>query len=701
MSALNYLPLLAIGVLLGLILLASFSGSLDRFISKIALSVFGRYLTIRGPRPRREQLLQAAYIGTPYRVYESNTLLYSTITALSGSVLGVYIASAVLLFVSTLPTGAFIGPSPIPPALLAQLQSVPELSPTELFSLLLISSGTVGVLIGLVTYRLRWLIPEFQADARRRRIELSMPRMIALMYALSRGGLGIPRILRILDRHQSVYGESAREMAVAGKAIDVFGMDTVSALRHVSHRTPSDQFRIFSENLTSVLQSGRSIPGFLSEQYEQYQDEAEVQQEVFLDRLGAIAEGYVALIVVGPLFLITILLIFGLISGGTETAMQTIIYLLVPLLNLGFIYYLDHTTQPIDVPDKVIEDGDAGSIPGLVPRSDTPQADSSTRVADGGVTAPDHDSLTPNLQRLAVYDRFESVLSVLTNPLATVRSEPGIVLYATFPIAVVWVLAGGLLLQSRDSLSLPAIDEYVVQALFIVFVPFAIARYFYTNRLREIERVVPDMFNRLASLNESGVEIVNALEEVQDGDLGILTPEMGRVWTDIEYGMDVQRALHRLQERTRAPSIRRAVTLITNAMKASGNIGPVLRIAADESRRLNSLKRKRESDMSIYLVITYLSFIVFLTIIFVLVQMFIPAIPSREALEGSGLAGAAAGITPQQAERFTMLLFHASIIQATFSGLIAGQMSQGSIRDGAAHVVILLLLAYTLFALIG
>lgn len=699
MSALNYLPLLAIGVVLGVILLASFSGSLERFVSKIALSVFGRYLTIRGPRPRREQLLQAAYIGTPYRVYESNTLLYSTITALSGSVLGVYIASAILLFVSGLPTGAFVGPSPIPSGLVAQLQSVPELSPVELFSLLLISSGTVGVLIGVITYRLRWLIPELQAGARRRRIELSMPRMIALMYALSRGGLGIPRILRILDRHQSVYGESAKEMAVAGKAIDVFGMDTVSALRHVSHRTPSDQFRIFSENLTSVLQSGRSIPGFLSEQYDQYQEEAEVQQEVFLDRLGAIAEGYVALIVVGPLFLITILLIFGLISGGTESAMRTIIYLLVPLLNLGFIYYLDHATQPIDVPDKKIEDGDGGSIPGLVTRSDTPQADSSARVADGGVTT--HDSLTPNLQRLAVYDRFESVLAALTNPLATVRSDPGIVVYATLPIAGLWMLAGGLLLQSRDSLSLLTYDEYVVQAIFIVFVPFAIARYFYTNRLREIERVVPDLFNRLASLNESGVEIVNALEEVQDGDLGILTPEMARVWTDIEYGMDVQRALHRLQERTKAPSIRRAVTLITNAMKASGNIGPVLRIAADESRRLNSLKQKRESDMSIYLVITYLSFLVFLTIIFVLVQMFIPAIPSRDVLEGSGLAGAAAGITPQQAETFTMLLFHASIIQATFSGLIAGQMSQGSIRDGAVHVVILLLLAYTLFSFIA
>lgn len=701
MTSLNYLPLILVGAVFGLMLLAWVNDHVNRLLSKISLALFGGYLTIRGARPNRERMLQSAYIGSPYRVYAAKTLLFSTIAALTGSVLGIYVASGILVVLSSLTTGELVGPSPIPPALIAQLQSLPDLSPAELFSLLLLSSASVGVASGVVMFKLRWWIPELRADSRRRRIDLSMPRMIALMYALSRGGLALPRILRILDRHQSVYGESAKEMAVGRKAIDVFGMDSVSAIRYVSQRTPSDQFRIFTENLTSVLQSGRSIPDFLNEQYEQYQEEAEVQQELFLDRLGAIAEGYVALFVVGPLFLITILLIFGLISGGTVTAMETIIYLLIPLLNFSFIYYMDHTTQPIDVGDSEIDADERSLSPGITSRSTTSDQVSSGPVADGGVTEPHHEPFTPNFERLAAYDRFKSIISTFSDPLTMVRSNPVTVLYLVVPLAIIWLIGGGFVLQSRGNLTLAAIDEFFVQALFIVFVPFAIARYFYMNRLREIERVVPDMFNRLASLNESGIEIVNALDEVQDGDLGILTPEMRRVWTDIEYGMDVQRALYRLEQRTRAPSIRRAVTLITNAMKASGNIGPVLRIAADESRRLNSLKTKRQNDMSIYLIITYLSFIVFLAIIFVLVETFIPAIPSRAVLEGSGLSGAAVGITPQQAETFTMLLFHASIIQATFSGLIAGQMSKGSVRDGAIHVVILLLLAYSMFAVIG
>lgn len=699
MAVSNYLPLALVLGLVAASFLPVFSARVSRLYSKLALLAFGRYLSLQGDRPDLERLLQSAYMGVPFRVYAAKTLFYSTIAAIAGSILGVYLASGLLTLIVALASGDALRAIPIPPDVQQALRSIPELSFGELLGLLLLSSATVGVGSWVITYQVRWWIPELRADTRRRDIELSTPRTIAFMYALSRGGLEIPRILRLLGRHRAIYGEAAKEMAVAGKAIDVFGMDTVSAIHHISRRTPSDQFRIFTENLASVLQSGRNIPDFLSDQYEQYQEEAEVQQDLFLDRLGAIAEGYVALFVVGPLFLITVLLVFGLISGGTQSAMETIIYLLVPLLNLGFIYYLSHTTQPLDVPD--VELGDQADV--STPTIGTTAADPGGRpvVSDGGTNQRVDARLAANLDRIAIYDRFQPIRVAARNPIASITSNPQLVLYGVVPLALVWLGFGMWTLHAQESLTLTALDEFILQSLLIVFAPYAVARHFYTNRLREIERVVPDLFNRLASLNESGIEIVNAFKEVRSGNLGILTPELDRIWKDIEYGLNVEQALYRFEDRSQSPSISRAVTLITNGMKASGNIGPVLRIAADESRRINALKRKRETDMSIYLVIIYLSFLVFLTIIFVLVETFIPAIPTRASLEGSGLAGAAAGITPEQAAAFTTLLFHASLIQATFSGLIAGQMSHGSIRDGAIHVVILLILAYILFSIIG
>lgn len=700
MGLLNFLPLVVVGLTVGVLMLSLVSAAIDRLVVRLALTAFGRYLNARGVPLEGERALRGAYIGVPYRVYAAKTLLLSTVAALAGSVLGVYVASGVLLVVPTLATTLVDSAIPISPSTLATLRSVPELSLGALFGLLLVSSATVGVVSWVSVYEFRWWMTEARAASRGRRIDLGMPRMIAFMYALSRGGLELPRILEILRQHQDIYGEAAKEMAVASKAIDVFGMDNVSAIHHVSHRTPSDQFRIFTENLASVLQSGRSIPEFFHEQYQQYKEEAEVQQDLFLDRLGAIAEGYVALFVVGPLFLLTVLLIFGLISGGTQLAMEGIIYVGMPLLNLGFIYYLDHATRPLNVIDPERE-----GHPSTLEQSETaggePLDGAAPGVrADGGTWARFSERELDDLERLTAYDAFQSVRAVIGDPVRTVLSKPTTILYVTVPLAVAWGLIGLGILSARGEVTVSGMDDFVVQGALIVVVPYAVVRRLYTNRLRAVEQVIPDLFNRLASLNESGIEIVNAFREIRHGDLGPLTPELDRIWTDIEFGMDVERSLIRFERRTRAASISRAVRLITNGMKASGNIGPVLRIAADESRRLHSLKRERESEMSIYLIITYLAFIVFLTIVFVLVETFIPAIPAREVLEGSGLAGAAAGITRAQAETFTLLLFHASLIQATFSGLVAGQMSQGSVRDGALHVTVLIVLAYLMFTVV-
>jgi flagellar protein FlaJ len=64
----------------------------------------------------------------------------------------------------------------------------------------------------------------------------------------------------------------------------------ISALRRMSRRTPSEQFKTFSENLTSVLQSGSDLSAFLSDQYDRFRQEAEDRQEDILELLATIAE---------------------------------------------------------------------------------------------------------------------------------------------------------------------------------------------------------------------------------------------------------------------------------------------------------------------------------------------------------------------------------------------------------------------------
>jgi len=154
----------------------------------------------------------------------------------------------------------------------------------------------------------------------------------------------------------------------------------------------------------------------------------------------------------------------------------------------------------------------------------------------------------------------------------------------------------------------------------------------------------------------------------------------------------------------------RAVALVTNAMHASGDIGPVLRIAADESRATWSLRRERRQVMLTYLIVIYISFLVFLGIIASLSVSFIPAveeaaIPGAGGTGGvpgapSGPTGITAGLGAINASAYEQLFFHAAAVQAVCSGLVAGQLGEGSVKDGVKHVVVLLALSLLTFAVI-
>lgn len=107
-----------------------------------------------------------------------------------------------------------------------------------------------------------------------------------------------------------------------------------------------------------------------------------------------------------------------------------------------------------------------------------------------------------------------------------------------------------------------------------------------------------------------------------------------------------------------------------------------------------------------YVVIIYLAFFIFLGIGVALQTILIPAIPSGEDLagiaQGPGGVGVNLPINPVQGagkEAYTLLLYHAAIVQSVCSGLVAGQMGEGSVANGAKHVALMLLAAYGVFLL--
>jgi flagellar protein FlaJ len=103
-----------------------------------------------------------------------------------------------------------------------------------------------------------------------------------------------------------------------------------------------------------------------------------------------------------------------------------------------------------------------------------------------------------------------------------------------------------------------------------------------------------------------------------------------------------------------------------------------------------TLKKERQTQIRPYLAIIYVSFFVFLITIILLFKTFFVQMVNIPNMGFTILA-------PEEAKK---IFFHMSIIQAFFSGLIAGKMGEGTMSAGLKHSIILLTCGYIAFKFI-
>jgi flagellar protein FlaJ len=697
LNPLGLVPLTVVVALAAAVFLVTVDESWDRAATRYARRLFGRYVS---ESPDRSRLLRAAFVPQTYRAYASRTYLYVGVASLGGAIVGAYLFGAILLFIPAIVDLLMGLPNDMVAALRIRGFEL-VLAPNQ--TLFIVAFGGVfgGITAALGTYVFRWERLKSRAAVRQRNVEEGLPRAVAFMYALSRGGVAFPDALRTFSENDEIYGENAREATVAVREMDLFGRDMITAIRRMAARTPSEEFKTFSENLASVLQSGQRLSAFLRNQYERYQEEAADRQEEILEHLATIAEAYVTVLVAGVLFLITILLVFGLTTTDTLGFIQLLGYVMVPLANVGFMVYLAQKLESLGIAanhtTSVLDSTETRSPDRSVTHDGVPQT-------DGGVSASSREGLS----QLAVYDGFARSRRLLRSPLQTLLWNPARILYVTVPIALLSVLLRAPPAFETSVVNVRLLDDVLVQAALLVLGSFAITRTIYAYRVRRIEAATPEFLERLASLNEAGMTLVESLERLRGSDVGALSPEVERIWADVRMGSNLDDALVRFGRRVRTTSITRVVTLVTNAMRASGSLGPVLRIAATQARADQRLRRRRRQQMLSYLVVIYVSFMVFLIIIVAVQEVLVPALPSHvptpSAEETSRL-----GVNADQFARFgsvdkaayTLAFFHTALVHAVFSGFIGGMLGEGTLRDGAKHAAVLLGVAYVAFLLLS
>ena len=241
-------------------------------------------------------------------------------------------------------------------------------------------------------------------------------------------------------------------------------------------------------------------------------------------------------------------------------------------------------------------------------------------------------------------------------------------------------------------------DAYILSGILAVVPPSAYL-YAVQKRERKADDAFPDLLRDLAHAKRAGLTLVDAFSLTTGGDYGVLTEGLKTIAYQLTWGVSFEDALRMFAKRHPTRTIKRSVEIIIEGYQVGGDVGEILKVAADDVTELRSLEKKRIADMSQYVLICYATFFVFLGVLLVLYHSFIPMmIQAAEKVAGTGMGISL--VANVNIETMKMLFFHCGIIQSICAGLVAGKLGEGKIILGLRHAIVLASVTFVAFAIL-
>lgn len=550
----------------------------------------------------------------------------------------------------------------------------------------------------LTVFGLIYILPYFLADIRHVCIDKSMLPSVTYMYALTKGGMSIYAVFRSLSEYTHIFGTCAEEVSYIVRDMDYLGKDFVTALKSAKERTPSETFKDFIDGLILVSNS-KAIIEYMKSKSEYYQDMAELANRNFLRRLDVLAEVYVTVLVAGPLFIMTTLIVLQLFRPASAQILYVLIYVIIPLANLLFLVLLDTIGELSIDPKRARVSSFSIDLSGI------PEINS-------GLS---EEAEKKRSKKLMLYRQLYIIKNLVFNPYKTIRDEPRYTFFIGIPIGLYYLtripksFMDNLNSNSHLTLNFAHISDSSIQLIseiqnsFIIFIvivliPFIVFFEARAWRMRKIDEKMPDFLRDLSNMNGSGVLFSNSLKMIAESNMGILSKELKKLKEDLSWGTSTSRVLTKLDNNFRTATSSRILHLLIKANESTSDLKSVLSITAEQVKSEEELKKERSSDMAVYVVTIYVSFFVFLFIVYVLAVYFFPqTVTFTSSSQEIGSAGIGNGFF--NVKEYTMLMYHSTLIQAFLSGLVAGKMGQGSVYMGLKYSVSMIMITYLVFTM--
>lgn len=213
------------------------------------------------------------------------------------------------------------------------------------------------------------------------------------------------------------------------------------------------------------------------------------------------------------------------------------------------------------------------------------------------------------------------------------------------------------------------------------------------TRQKQIELQFLEFIRGLVESVKGGISVPNAIRHVSTKDYGALTPFIKKLANQMEWGIPVHRALVTFAKDTGNAVIKRAISIIIEADESGGDIEDILDAVTESVSSVKKMKEERKASVYSQVLQGYIIFFVFIGIMLVLQLWLFPKLTGMGgSIRGSiGMLGG--GVGEGEPMNLDTIFFSLIMIQGFFAGIMVGKFSEGTIKQGLIHAVILMVSA--------
>ena len=222
-----------------------------------------------------------------------------------------------------------------------------------------------------------------------------------------------------------------------------------------------------------------------------------------------------------------------------------------------------------------------------------------------------------------------------------------------------------------------------------------------SKKEQEINQQFLEFSRNLAESVKSGTPIGKSILNMKDKGLGPLSPAVKKLANQISVGIPISRAFVNFANEADSEVVKRAISLIREAENAGGEIDHILDSVANSIYEIEKLRKERKNAVSTLVVQGYIIFLIFIGIMLIMEFKILPLTSGINSIGSfNNVDTLASGnfadvnTSTYSPEALARPFLYLLLTQGFFAGLVIGKLSEGTVKSGFKHSIVMIILAF-------